>query len=160
MQIKFVTILGLLFLLASNPSLRAEEAHSEHHDHDEKSAHVLKLDHGKKWKSDDSLRKGMSAIQTLMKKNLPDARHGIMKDVGYQTLSDAIDVQVALIFKNCKLDPQADQMLHLVLIQIIEGSSAMKADQPTLARKTGALKVVQALKVYGQFFAHPGWVAI
>lgn len=157
MQYKKYYSLGVFLIIFTSSALHASEVHSEHHDSAEKSAAALQLDHGKKWKTDGPLRSGMSAIQKLVRKNLSDVQENKLKDDQYEAFSDAIDVQVALIFKNCKLSPKADEMLHLVLVQVIQGSAEMKGAHPTLVRKQGALKVSHALVDYGRFFAHTGW---
>ena len=42
----------------------------------------------------------------------------------------------------------------IVLEQILDGIAVMKADR---GRAEGAVKVVQALELYGTYFNHTGW---
>ena len=50
------------------------------------------------------------------------------------------------------LPEDADAQLHVVLEQIIDGVAEMKA-----GRDKGAVKIVQALDMYGKYFNHTGW---
>jgi len=115
------------------------------------------LNNGKKWKTDAPLRSGMTSIQSLIKKNLKAIHEGKLKDTQYVVLSDAINTQLVSIFKNCKLEPEADQMLHIILAQIMGGIGAMKAEGPIEARQKGAHQVFEALTEYGKFFDHSEW---
>ena len=58
--------------------------------------------------------------------------------------------------KNCKLDENADAMLHLLLADIIAGADAMAGQDSSEARK-GAEKIAHALENYPTYFDHPGW---
>jgi hypothetical protein len=132
----------------------AADAHQHGHGGDE--SHKLQLDHGKKWTTDDPLRKGMSEIR-----NLVDAQHaaihkGTLKPADYVALGESIEMQVGYVVANCKLDPNADANLHIVLEEVLEGVDAMKGKEKKNPR-TGAGKVVDALNNYGKYFDHPGW---
>ena len=68
-----------------------------------------------------------------------------------------LDGDIAYMVENCKLPTEADAMLHLVLAEIIEGSDAMQGKAYGVNKRAGAVKVVQALRSYGEYFDHPGW---
>lgn len=157
MPIKVWILISTFLVVIAGNNAWAEEVHFDHHDHDAQIVNELKLDHGKKWKTDAPLRSGMTSIQSLIKKNLKAIHEGKLKDTQYVALSDSINTQLASIFKNCKLEPEADQMLHIVLAQIMDGAGKMKAEGPIDARQKGARKVFEALSDYGNFFDHPGW---
>jgi hypothetical protein len=57
---------------------------------------------------------------------------------------------------NCKLDPEADANLHIILEQILEGAEALQGKEKKNPR-AGANRVVAALNDYGKYFDHPGW---
>jgi hypothetical protein len=128
--------------------------HSHAHGH-EKPAQ-LTLDNGKKWATDDNLRLGMSRIRDALVAELPAIHSGNTTAERYRTLAQKTNDQIAFMVKNCKLEQQADAMLHLVLADIIAGSDAMMAQGGSEARK-GAEKIARALENYGAYFEHSGW---
>lgn len=65
-----------------------------------------------------------------------------------------VQAQVDYVVANCQLPEQADQQLHIVLEQMLDGLAAMKTET---GRAQGAAKIVQALELYGAYFDHAGW---
>ncbi|PSO18423.1 hypothetical protein C7G42_15125 [Bradyrhizobium sp. MOS003] len=112
------------------------------------------LDHGKKWPTDDVLRRGMDDISLAMRQSLAPIHSNMFTTAQYEALATRIQVQVDDVVGNCKLPEQADQQLHLVLEQIIDGAAKMKAGT---GRDRGAMKIVRALAQYGKYFDHAGW---
>jgi hypothetical protein len=49
-----------------------------------------------------------------------------------------------------------DAQLHLVLAEIMHGSSAMKGQEKGVPSQAGAEKIVGALDAYSRHFDHPG----
>jgi hypothetical protein len=64
---------------------------------------------------------------------------------------------VAYIVANCRLSPDADAMLHLVIAELLAGADAMEGKAKGANPGAGADKVIQALDDYGRHFDHPGW---
>lgn len=54
----------------------------------------------------------------------------------------------------CKLAPEVDAQLHLVLAQLFEGIATMRQEGRGM---TGVVKVLRGLKSYAETFEHPGW---
>jgi hypothetical protein len=77
----------------------------------------------------------------------------------YQALAAKIDEQIAYIVANCKLKPEADAQLHLIITDLIAGSDAMKSGDKTQGRE-GAVTAIGALQKYPKYFDHPGWKGI
>jgi len=140
-----------LALGAASPTLAAGE-----HSHDAATM-ALTLDHGKKWPTDASLRKGMSGIRTVMASALEPIHKGTLPTTRYGELAMAIEGEVDQIVKNCKLPDAADAQLHIVLAQLLEGVEAMKGGEH---RQGGAVKVVSALDAYGKHFDHADWTPL
>jgi hypothetical protein len=139
---------GGIALAGAGGVMAAEPAHS----HAEGEA-KLTLDHGQKWKTDAPLRQGMGNMRAMMSKALP-AIHGNKLDrAGYAALAGKLEGEMAYVVNNCKLDPQADAQLHIVLAQVGGGIEQMKGAQG----ENGAVAVVTALNAYGEHFDHPGW---
>jgi hypothetical protein len=136
------------------PATAVADVHK--HEHGATEVHKLKLNHGKKWATDEPLRKGMSEIRSLV-----DAQHGAihkgrLKPAEYAALGAKIEAQVGYIVQNCKLAPDADANLHVIVEEMLEGVEAMKGEEKESPR-AGAGKVVDALNDYGKHFDHPGW---
>ena len=112
------------------------------------------LDHGKKWPTDDVLRRGMNDIALAMRQSLTPIHGKVFTPAQYEALAKRIQEQVDDVVGNCKLPEQADQQLHLVLEQIIDGAARMKSGT---SRDEGAMKIVRALAQYGKYFDHAGW---
>jgi hypothetical protein len=145
--------LGLLSLalLFPAPAPAADAPHSH-------GAPVLELtlDHGRKWRTDDALRQGMTEMRALMARNLPQAHAGHLERNAYRDLAERILAQVDFITRNCKLPPDADAQLHVVLARIIDGSEQMKTGP---APDAGLALVIAGLDAYAGHFDHPGWLS-
>jgi hypothetical protein len=143
-------------MLLAMPAV-AEDEHAKHHEHGGQANAELKLDDGKKWQTDASLRKGMTKIQAALQDNIGPIHRGEFTDAQYTLLGEGMLTELNAIFKNCTLPPKADAMIHLVLTQIMDGVLVMKGQRAGEVPRNGAIKVIQALADYGKFFAHPGW---
>lgn len=113
----------------------------------------LTLNGGKKWQTDASLRQGMSNVRDQVQAALPGV-HGSYTPADYLTLATGIEKELSNVIANCKLPPEADAQLHLVLADLYAGTATMKQDGN---RMSGVVKVIGALKSYSEFFDHPGW---
>jgi hypothetical protein len=45
----------------------------------------------------------------------------------------------------------------MILVEIADGAELMRQGGVVAAQRTGLLRVVQALNLYGDLFEHPGW---
>lgn len=142
---------GLMFGLAGGAM--AAEGHSHGGGH----AAALKLNDGKKWQTDEPARKGMTDIRNALAGSLDAIHHGKMTPDGYKALAGKLEGSIHYMVENCKLAPEVDEQLHIVLEQVFEGVDAMKGGQHAM---DGAVKVVMALDAYGKHFDHPGWKPI
>jgi len=75
----------------------------------------------------------------------------------YEALAAKLESEVAYVVQNCKLDPEADAQLHLVIAEVLGGAEAMQGKEKGATRRAGAVRVVKALNEYGKYFDHPGW---
>lgn len=135
----------------------AKDAHA--HDHASAPA-KLKLDHGRKWATDAPLRTGMGKIRDLVAPQLPAAHSGKMSAEQYAALAAKVDVEVGQIVANCKLAPEADAMLHLVLADLMAGSGTMAGKTAGAKPAQGLVQVATAVNQYGRYFDHPGFKPI
>ena len=152
-----VTLSAAILLCMSPAMVSAQEhGHSHGHAHDMEKPVQLTLDHGKKWATDDSLRQGMSRIRDALNAELPAIHSGKAAAEQYQALAQKVNDQLAFMVKNCKLEPKADAVLHLILADIIAGADILQAQHGGEAHQ-GAVKIVHALENYASYFDHPGW---
>jgi hypothetical protein len=151
---KFAATVGTATLLG----LGAQPGLSQDHDHSHGAAAPaqLSLNNGQKWLTDDNLRLGVSRIRDALATELPAIRAGKITVKQYRALAQKTNEQIAFMVQNCKLEPKADAMLHLLLADISAGADAMQAIKGSEARK-GAEKIEHALESYGTYFDHPGW---
>ena len=117
------------------------------HDHGHAAGEAqLVLNQGKKWPTDAPLRQGMENI-----------RSALGSPMKYEALATKVSTEVAGIVQNCKLEPEADAQLHLVIADIMAGVEALEGKAKGETRRAGAEKIARALDAYGEHFDHAGW---
>lgn len=136
--------------------LAAPAAETGHHGHAAATHQQVTLNAGQKWHTDKPLRNGMSAIKGQVAAALPAAHEGKFSPAQYDSLGKNINMHVADIVRNCKLEPEADAQLHIVLGELTAGVEALEGKQGK-EREAGLIKTAQALNTYGKYFDHPGW---
>lgn len=146
------TLILALGLLAAAAGAQAAGEHA-HHDHGAPPQAALKLDNGKKWTTDEPLRRGMTNIRG----HLEHLHRGKPDAAAYDRLAKAVNGEVAYIFQNCRLPKEADEVLHVVLADVMQGAAALEGKQKGVSREQGANRIVHALENYGRYFDHPGW---
>ncbi|MHA3904206.1 hypothetical protein ACTPOE_11810 [Castellaniella sp. WN] len=144
--------LALPLALATGP-LRAAETH----DHGHASPATPTLDHGQKWAADVPLRQAMGNLRQAVARALPDAHAGTFSDASYDALGEQANRELAYIVENCKLEPQADAVLHVILADVVEGAGIAGGQQAGQPRAAGVVRLAEALNRYGAYFDHPGW---
>lgn len=153
--------LQIIFTIALSLMLQVAVAQNKDHSHHKVAEHLeLKLNNGKKWETDSPLRTGMEGIKSKIELKLPEIHHNKFTKAQYEELSQKVSSELDSIFKNCKLSPKADEQLHLVLVQIIDGADKMKSAVKIEERKLGVIKIIQSLDQYPKYFDHPNWKSI
>jgi hypothetical protein len=135
-------------------------AQTASHDHGTATTHKLTLDQGRKWATDEPLRAGMGRIRALVEPQLGTAHAGKLTPAQYGALATQIETEVGAFVANCKLEPKADAMLHLVIADIGAGTDAMAGKDAKLRPALGLVKVAQAVNQYGSHFDHRGFKPI
>ena len=151
--------IALMLALALSSPL-AVLAATDAHDHGKSAPHKLELNAGKKWGTDDALRKAMSGIQTSVTQTLPAAHAGKASAADYDAFGKDVTAQVTYMVENCKLAPQADAQLHIIVADLMAGVEAAQGKHGEKKRASGVVKVAQAANAYGKHFDHAGWKAI
>lgn len=117
----------------------------------------LTLNAGAKWQGDENMIKGMNGIRDAVAARAAaiDARTLPAED--YKALAKEVQGQVDFMVENCVLEPEVDEQLHLVLVQILDGISGLQGEADP---QEGVLLIVQALNAYGAHFEHPNWQSL
>jgi hypothetical protein len=155
---RFATALGAAALALSLAG--AALAQADAHSHDAAAQHKLSLNQGQKWATDEALRSGMGRIRNLVEPQLGAAHAGKLGAAQYRELATQVEAEVGAIVADCKLEPKADAMLHLVIADLGLGSDAMAGKNAKLRPAQGMAKVALALNEYGRHFEHPGFKPI
>lgn len=121
--------------------------------HDHSSDHgTLTLNDGQKWPTDAPLREAMSKLKTAVdavaEGEAPSAEAA-------SRVADAVKSQVSYMLSNCKLEPKADGVLHVLIADLMKGADEVGA---VSTRTTGIDRIRAALKAYPQHFS-PAWQA-
>lgn len=153
---KLFAATGLALGLLATGAIAAEQ---NAHQHGADTAQ-LSLDHGKKWATDEPLRKGMGNIRAEMESSLPEIHAGKLSAIRYNDLAAKLNTEVGSIVAQCKLEPKADAQLHLVVADLLNGAEAMQGKIKKVTRQGGAVKVLGALEKYATYFDHPNWQPI
>ncbi|NMM29161.1 MAG: hypothetical protein HHJ12_18260 [Glaciimonas sp.] len=130
------------------------------HEHDAAVHTQLELNAGKKWATDIPLRQAMNSIRTTVATTLPAAHAGKLTPKQYDAFGNDITAQITYIVQNCKLAPEADAQLHIIVGDIMNGIDTAAGKQPDQKRALGVVKVAQSLNSYGDYFDHAAWQAI
>lgn len=150
----FLLASALIFPLMANASEHAE------HKHEAAMHSKLELNAGQKWASDEALRQAMSAIRAAVDTALPAIHAGKFTAAQYDALGKDITAQIAFMVQSCKLDPKADQQLHMIIGAIVSGVDTATAKHSKQKRAHGVRKIADALNNYGKYFDHPDWQAL
>jgi hypothetical protein len=75
----------------------------------------------------------------------------------YAALGARVETPAGRIVAECKLEPKADAMLHLVIADLLAGADAMKTAKSGREGREGLLKVASALDAYGRYFDDAGY---
>lgn len=154
----FIGTAAALALVAT--SVGPAQAQTAAHRHDAATPHKLTLNQGRKWATDEPLRAGMGRIRGLVEPRLGAAHAGKLTPAQYRELATQIETEVGGIVVNCKLEPEADAMLHLVIADIGAGIDTIAGKDAKTRPALGLVKVAQAVNQYGSHFDHTGFKPI
>lgn len=149
-----------LLAAAGAPAALAAPGAPATHAHDDAHPAKLRLDQGRKWGTDKPLRDGMVRVRALVAPQVAAVHGGTMGAAGYAALAGKVEVEMGNIVATCKLPPDADAMLHIVLADLSAGTTAMAGRTPGATRQQGFLQVLAAINAYERTFDHPGFQPI
>ena len=156
-----MALLAAAISLASYSATGIAAQASSHHDHGSgESQQALKLDNGSKWATDPALRRSMARIRASLAQRLDAAHADRLTPAQYRAVAGEISEQVAYVVRNCKLEPAADAVLHVVIADLLAAADAMNGKTPGTLPRSGFVRALDALDDYAKHFEHPSWVAL
>jgi hypothetical protein len=152
-------MMGLLLMAGPGYAANATDQEHDHHSHDHGHADQsgLVLNQGERWATDAALREGMLRIRAAVVDAVPAHEHGHLDGAEARSLAGTIEGQVTYLVENCKLEPEADAVLHQLLAELLQGTATL---MNTPDAPDGLPRIVGVLRDYPVYFAHPGWVPI
>lgn len=144
--------LALPLSLAGNV-FAAETAAHEHGS----ATQSMELNAGHKWTIDTPLRQAMNKIHASVTTTLSAIHDGKLTDTQYDAFANGVNDQFTYIVENCKLEPQADAQLHIVLGNMMTGIEIARGKEQGQERETGVIKIAQTMNAYGEYFDHTDW---
>ncbi len=131
-------------------------AAADTHRHDGHAA-VLKLNQGAKWQTDAPLRTGMETIRQAVGQAIADVHSHRFDAAHSRSLAETVNKQVGYIVQNCKLQPEADDVLHAIIADIGQSVDVISAGSAPTEREQGVVRLARTLDDYAAHFDHPGW---
>lgn len=144
MRMKFIL---LAFALLAGGGVAFHHFHGNGHDHE--AGGGLQLNAGQKWATDQPLRDGMDRIRGLVSAANPSSGAS-----GLEALATGIRQQVDYMIANCKLAPAADETLHVMIADLLEGADLVTTKNDP---QRGLAVMRNALETYPKYFDHAGW---
>jgi len=133
------------------------ESHGATHDSHEGHAGLAApptLPAGQLWATDESLRAAMLRIRAAVEKTAPAYESGELQAADAQGLAAAVEENVRYMIANCKLEPEPDAALHVLIGRMLSAATSLKSDPGSSA---GFPELLSVLQDYQSTFDHPGW---
>ena len=141
-----IAIIVNCLLISSVLAVGNAQGTNGHHDHDKP---INQNVDGKKWLADTHLQQGMKNIDTAVNKASKTLHHGSLTLGEVDTLSSYIKAEVELIVVNCKLEPEADAILHGLIHEMLTGVDHLLENPKS---PNGLSKISDVLQKYQQHF--------
>lgn len=126
------------------------DAHAQHA-HDTAATPVPPA--GQRWATDAPLQDGMGRIRQAVTA-LEHYQHGHLDQTQATNATRLIDAAVQDMIANCKLAPDADAALHVLIAKFVSGADAVRSGRDV----SGSIKSMQdALAQYPTQFDDPTW---
>ncbi|MGB5102420.1 MAG: hypothetical protein WBO04_03755 [Steroidobacteraceae bacterium] len=143
-----------LALALGGSLLMATPVHAQHdHAHEAHATAGLTLNNGARWATDEPLRIGMQRIRDAAAPAITAGPHSLSKEAA-TALAAAVREQVNYLVANCKLEPKADAVLHVLIAELLGGAEALEQDPHA---EGGLPRIEQALRQYPEYFDHPAF---
>jgi hypothetical protein len=117
---------------------------------------ILRLDDGRKWATDEPLRRYMGEIRDMLALQRSTLVTGRLMPEEAALIGAAIEARVAAILTHCRLAPQAAHNLHLVVADLVQAADILQG-RARGSPMQGAAKAMRAAQMYATYFDHPEW---
>lgn len=128
-----------------------------HHAHGTDHSAALMPPEGQRWATDEPLRAAMTRLRATIEQALAAQENGSPDVIDAQALAQTVEREVAFMIENCKLPPEPDAALHVLIGQMLSAAHKLK-ESPSDTKTVSEL--AQALDAYGEHFDHPGWTPL
>ena len=132
------------------PAWAGESHHSHPANADPYAA--LQLDAGRKWATDEPLRRHMGELRNALARDAGQTRTSDQ----YKSLGLTVERSVASIVTDCKLEPRADENLHVIVAELAQAADQLQGKSKAKPSQ-GAKRAARALDMYAGYFDHPGF---
>jgi hypothetical protein len=141
------TLTVLLSLALSAASLAVPPGHDPHDAHDGHQAAATAPPEGKLWPTDAPLRAGMSRIESAVEQA---SGQPVTQDKA-RDLARVVKDNVNYIVRNCKLSPEPDAALHVLIGRMMSAASHLESGADTGA---AVAELQGAVLEYRRHFDH------
>ncbi|MCW9058366.1 MAG: hypothetical protein OQL11_05790 [Gammaproteobacteria bacterium] len=149
-----VAMMGLCLVAGPGYAAGAADQGHDHHDHATQETGGLVLNEGERWATDAALREGMERVRASFAEVLPAYQRGEFSHEAATDTARAIDDHVAFLVENCKLEPAADAVLHVLVAELLQGTATLRKAP---ASPEGLPRIHGVLRDYPRYFDHTGW---
>ncbi len=137
-----VNLLLIQAVFATNIEIEAAEHHDHHKPVDQKNS-------GEKWQADLHLQTGIKNIEIAINRALEASHNNPLNKSEAGKLAESIKIEVEAIVVNCKLEPEADAILHGLIHELLAGVDLLQDDQKS---SKGLAAISEVLKKYPNHF--------
>jgi hypothetical protein len=110
-----------------------------------------------RWRTVAEVRRGMDDLHAAIDASVTQgAARGIAGE-RLAELGGTLAGRSAQLIACCTTPEVSGRHLHMILVEIADGAALMRQGGTLAAQRSGLLRVVQALNLYGDLFNHPGW---
>lgn len=134
----------------------ASNAHADDTHHADHSA-ALTPPEGELWATDEPLREAMTRVRAAVAEALPAHESGSFDPASGLALAQAIEREVAFMIEHCKLPPEPDAALHVLIARMLTAANGLKSAPP---EADAIPELAHVLEEYGTKFDHPGWTPL
>ena len=117
---------------------------------------VLRHDQGRKWTTDEPVRRYMGEIREALAVQRSTLLARDLSREEAAPLGAAIEGGVIAILTYCRLAPEAAHNLNLVVADLVQAADILQG-RSRGSPMDGAGKALRAVQMYATYFDHPGW---
>jgi len=109
---------------------------------------------GQLWPTDEPLRAAMSKIRAAVEAAEPAYGRAQLQAEDARALAQVVEQSVAYMVANCRLPPEPDAALHVLIGRMMTAAGSLNRDAGSDA---GLPQLVAVMRDYRSSFDHPGW---